>query len=72
MTTAATESQLAAPPSQLAELQTLDADHVMQTYGRTPVAFVRGDGTRLWDTEGKEHLDFLCGLAVTSLVGSTA
>jgi predicted acetylornithine/succinylornithine family transaminase len=50
-----------------AELQALDAEHVMQTYGRLPVAFVRGEGTRLWDSEGKEYLDFLAGLAVTSL-----
>jgi acetylornithine/succinyldiaminopimelate/putrescine aminotransferase len=39
----------------------------MQTYGRLPVAFVRGDGTRLWDSDGNEYLDFLSGLAVTSL-----
>jgi predicted acetylornithine/succinylornithine family transaminase len=45
----------------------LDAEHVMQTYGRLPVAFVRGEGTRLYDTEGREYLDFLSGLAVTSL-----
>ena len=45
----------------------LDAEHVMQTYGRLPVAFVRGEGTRLWDSDGKEYLDFLGGLAVTSL-----
>ncbi|MSV68887.1 MAG: acetylornithine transaminase, partial [Actinobacteria bacterium] len=32
-----------------------------------PVAFVRGEGTRLWDSEGRVYLDFLCGLAVTSL-----
>ena len=50
-----------------AGLQALDAEHVMQTYGRLPVAFVRGEGTRLWDSEGKEYLDFLSGLAVTSL-----
>jgi predicted acetylornithine/succinylornithine family transaminase len=49
------------------ELQALDAEHVMQTYGRLPVAFVRGQGTKLWDTDGKEYLDFLSGLAVTSL-----
>jgi acetylornithine/N-succinyldiaminopimelate aminotransferase len=49
------------------EIQALDAEHVMQTYGRLPVAFVRGDGTRLWDSEGKEYLDFLGGLAVVSL-----
>lgn len=49
------------------ELWKLDAEHVMQTYGRQPVAFVRGEGTRLWDSEGKEYLDFLTGLATTSL-----
>ncbi len=48
-------------------IRALDADHVMPTYGRLPVAFVRGEGTRLWDSEGKEYLDFLSGLAVTSL-----
>ncbi|MDQ1449240.1 MAG: acetylornithine/N-succinyldiaminopimelate aminotransferase [Actinomycetota bacterium] len=53
--------------STLTELQTLDAENVMQTYGRLPVAFVRGEGTKLWDSEGKEYLDFLTGLAVTSL-----
>ncbi len=49
------------------ELAALDAANVMQTYGRLPVAFVRGEGTRLWDSEGKQYLDFLSGLAVTSL-----
>jgi len=50
-----------------AELSAMDAANVMQTYGRLPVAFVRGEGTKLWDSEGKEYLDFLSGLAVTSL-----
>jgi predicted acetylornithine/succinylornithine family transaminase len=49
------------------DLHALDADHVMQTYGRLPVAFVRGEGTRLWDSEGREYLDFLAGLATVSL-----
>ena len=53
--------------STFTELQQLDAENVMQTYGRLPVAFVRGEGTRLWDSEGNEYLDFLTGLAVTSL-----
>ena len=48
-------------------IRALDAEHGMQTYGRLPVAFVRGEGVRLWDSEGKEYLDFLGGLAVTSL-----
>jgi acetylornithine/N-succinyldiaminopimelate aminotransferase len=49
------------------ELRALDAEHVMQTYGRLPVAFVRGEGTLLWDSEGRRYLDFLGGLAVMSL-----
>ena len=49
------------------ELWKLDHEHVMQTYGRQPVAVVRGEGTRLWDSEGKEYVDFLAGLATVSL-----
>lgn len=51
----------------LEELVQLDAEHVMQTYGRQAVAFVRGEGTRLWDSAGNEYLDFLTGLATVSL-----
>jgi predicted acetylornithine/succinylornithine family transaminase len=49
------------------ELIALDAEHVMGTYGRFPVEFVRGAGTELFDAEGRRYLDFLSGLAVTSL-----
>lgn len=49
------------------ELSALDAEHVFSTYARQQVAFVRGEGTRLWDSEGRVYLDFLCGLSVTSL-----
>ena len=49
------------------DLVALDAEHVMQTYGRAPVAFVRGEGTVLYDSDGRRYLDFLSGLAVTSL-----
>ena len=42
-------------------------DHIMSTYPPAPVTFVRGEGSRLWDESGKEYLDFLSGLAVTSL-----
>jgi acetylornithine/N-succinyldiaminopimelate aminotransferase len=44
-----------------------DAAHVMKTYGRQPVTFVRGQGARLWDAEGREYLDFLAGIAVCSV-----
>ncbi|MFD2671947.1 acetylornithine transaminase [Marinicrinis sediminis] len=37
------------------------------TYARTPVAFVKGEGSRLWDEQGKAYLDFVSGLAVTNL-----
>jgi acetylornithine/N-succinyldiaminopimelate aminotransferase len=40
---------------------------LMNTYPPQPVTFVRGEGSRLWDDEGREYLDFLSGLAVTSL-----
>jgi acetylornithine aminotransferase/acetylornithine/N-succinyldiaminopimelate aminotransferase len=36
-------------------------------YGRTPICLVRGDGLTVWDTDGREYLDFTSGLAVTSL-----
>ena len=40
---------------------------LMPTYGQPPVQFVRGSGTELFDRDGNRYLDFLCGLAVTSL-----
>ena len=40
---------------------------LMDNYGDPPVTFVRGQGTELFDDSGKRYLDFLCGLAVTSL-----
>lgn len=39
----------------------------MHTGGRQPVTFVRGAGTRVWDDEGKEYLDFVAGIASDSL-----
>ena len=39
----------------------------MHTYAEPPVTFVRGEGSMLFDTEGRPYLDFLSGLAVTSL-----
>jgi acetylornithine/N-succinyldiaminopimelate aminotransferase len=43
------------------------ADHLMPTYARYPVRFVRGEGARLWDDEGNEYLDFLTGISVSSV-----
>ena len=41
--------------------------HVMNTYARQPVAFVRGEGVWLWDESGKQYLDALAGIAVNTL-----
>jgi acetylornithine/N-succinyldiaminopimelate aminotransferase len=41
--------------------------HVMPTYGRLPIALSHGKGCRVWDTEGREYLDALAGIAVNTL-----
>ena len=41
--------------------------HVMNTYARLPVAFERGEGSWLWDTNGKRYLDSVAGVAVVAL-----
>jgi acetylornithine aminotransferase len=41
--------------------------HVMNTYARQPVAFVRGEGVWLWDEAGRKYLDALAGIAVNTL-----
>jgi acetylornithine/N-succinyldiaminopimelate aminotransferase len=51
----------------LAELQALERDHVVPSYARFPVEFVRGEGPRLWDADGREYLDFLAGISVSSV-----
>ena len=50
-----------------AALMTREQAHVMQTYGRQPVAFVSGDGSWLIDLEGRRYLDCLTGLAVVAV-----
>lgn len=40
---------------------------MMSNYGAPTLTFVKGEGTEVWDNEGRRYLDFLCGLAVTSL-----
>jgi len=44
-----------------------DRSALMRTYAEPPVTFVRGEGTMLYDVEGKGYLDFITGLAVVSL-----
>jgi acetylornithine/N-succinyldiaminopimelate aminotransferase len=45
----------------------LDRSALMGTYAPPPMVFVRGEGSRLYDAEGRGYLDFISGLAVTSL-----
>ncbi|HUA10568.1 MAG TPA: acetylornithine transaminase [Solirubrobacteraceae bacterium] len=51
----------------VAELRGLEGEFVVGTYARQPVEFVRGAGALLYDEEGNEYLDMLCGISVTSL-----
>ena len=49
------------------EIIDLNNKYLCSTYARFPVAFVRGEGCRLWDAEGKSYLDFFASLAVLNL-----
>ena len=51
----------------LDDIKARESRHVVQTYRRQPVAFVRGRGAYLYDTNGREYLDFISGIGVTSL-----
>lgn len=51
----------------LDDIRDRESRHVLQTYKRQPVAFVRGRGARLYDVDGREYLDFVSGIGVTSL-----
>ncbi len=49
------------------ELIALSEQHIMRTYKRFPIILVKGQGVKVWDSEGKEYLDFVGGIAVCSL-----
>jgi acetylornithine aminotransferase/acetylornithine/N-succinyldiaminopimelate aminotransferase len=51
----------------LDDIRKRESQHVLQTYRRQPVAFVRGKGPYLYDTDGREYLDLVSGIGVTSL-----
>ena len=53
--------------SSLSELQALERDYAMPTYLWAPVEFVRGEGCKLWDSEGHEYLDLLAGISVVQI-----
>ena len=49
------------------DIKILESQHVLQTYKRQPVVFERGQGTRLFDDQGRSYLDFVSGIGVASL-----
>lgn len=49
------------------EIIDMGQKYVMNTYGRLPMALVKGEGVYVWDADGKKYLDFVSGLAVNSL-----
>jgi predicted acetylornithine/succinylornithine family transaminase len=49
------------------EIREREERHILQTYKRAPITFVRGQGVRLYDAEGREYLDLLSGIGVASL-----
>lgn len=51
----------------MSNVVSLEVQHVLPTYKRHPVVFVRGEGTRLFDENGKRYLDFLSGIGVCVL-----
>ena len=51
----------------MSKVTALEAQHVLQTYKRQPVVFVRGEGARLFDENGRAYLDFISGIGVCVL-----
>ncbi|MEZ4552666.1 MAG: aspartate aminotransferase family protein [Dehalococcoidia bacterium] len=51
----------------MSDIPAREAQVYMQAARRLPVTIVRGEGTRVWDSDGKEYLDFVAGIAVVSL-----
>ena len=64
MTTATTGTTAA---TGMNDVQARESRHILQTYRRAPITFVRGEGVRLYDSDGREYLDLLSGLGVASL-----
>ena len=50
----------------MSALQTLDKQYVAGTYARFPVEIVKGEGSLVYDTEGKEYIDLGSGIGVTA------
>ena len=53
--------------SQERDTQTIEAKHLLQVYKRVPIVFTRGEGSYIYDIDGRKYLDFVSGLGVASL-----
>lgn len=63
-----TDNLAATPSSSYTSFDPAQFDrYVMNTYARFPIAIERGEGCRLWDTQGREYLDFVAGIATCTL-----
>ena len=51
----------------LNEIKDLSSEYLFQNYGRMDIAFTHGKGPYLYDTEGKEYLDMVAGIAVNAI-----
>jgi predicted acetylornithine/succinylornithine family transaminase len=51
----------------LSEMKAGSAANIINTYGERRLSLVRGEGTKLWDSTGREYLDFFSGISVTNL-----
>jgi acetylornithine/N-succinyldiaminopimelate aminotransferase len=49
------------------DIVTRESQYILQTYRRSPVTFVRGNGVRVYDADGREYLDLLSGIGVAAL-----
>ncbi|HNQ55791.1 MAG TPA: aminotransferase class III-fold pyridoxal phosphate-dependent enzyme, partial [Methanothrix sp.] len=49
------------------DIKNREAAAIIQTYSRQDVLLVRGSGAHVWDSEGREYLDFVAGIAVNSV-----
>ena len=49
------------------EWESLYREYSLGNYGTPPLTLIKGQGTKIWDDQGKEYLDFVCGIAVTSI-----
>ncbi len=63
---------MAQPTEKFNKLKAREEKLLCRTYGRYPISVIKGQGSLLWDVDGKEYIDLLSGIAVTALGHSNA